>query len=160
MSDSSIIKHLALPDYQIVAEGISLPKALDAIQWHPNFEKVIASRVGDFCRFSDVKGGISKHYPDETQHQVKYRQTRELLLVLVGTVLLERHTGKLHLVTMKTDTDGEFHYFSDGVKGMRHRECIEKVLPYSKGKRASAYRVINPADRFIAPLLALTEKWG
>jgi hypothetical protein len=159
MSSPDIHKYLAIVEAspKIVGEGEAIRFAKAQLSVFPAYENLLNKAASDYSKFSDTNGGMSKAYPEQTRHEVKHDQIKDMLLILIGVSLLQKRDGVRYAVTVKTDTDGEYHYLSDAVKGMRYRETIEKAFNAKKGVRAKGYFLLTD-DRLLLPLLALANK--
>jgi hypothetical protein len=159
MSSPDIHKYLGIVEAspKIVSEGEAIRFAKACLSTFPEYESLLNTAASRYSKFSDSNGGQSKAYPDKKTFEVKHDQIKEMFLIFVGVSLMQRLEGVRIAVTVKTDTDGKYHYFSDAVKGMRYRETIEKAFNAKKGVRAKGYFLLTD-DRLMLPLLALANK--
>jgi hypothetical protein len=164
MSSPEIHKYLAIAEAKsegakiaIVSEGEALRYAKERLSRSSEADSLLDKATIAYSNFSDSNAGMRKAYPEKTRFEVKHGQIKDMLLILIGVSLLQKRDGVQYAVTVKTDTDGEYHYFSDAIKGMRYRETLGKAFNAKKGVRAKGYWLLRD-DPFVLPILALAVK--
>jgi hypothetical protein len=164
MSSPEIHKYLGIAEASaevakmaILSEGEPLRYAKEWLSQFSEGDGLLNKAATGYSKFSDTNGGMSKAYPEKTRFEVKHDQIKDMLLIMIGVSLLQKRDGVQYAVTVKTDTDGEYHYFSDAIKGMRYRETLGKAFNAKKHVRAKGYWLLRD-DPFVLPILALAVK--